>query len=93
MSDGGGCLWKRSPAGRVPVVGVAGNTLTELCGDRPSLDPEAEERPEGDAIELLDVLDAFECVCWWLGWCWYVLRIEETEEDVDLRPRSPEVLR
>lgn len=48
----------------MPVVGVDGNTLTELCGDLPSLEPDAEERPEGDAMELLDVLDALECVCW-----------------------------
>ena len=75
------------PDGKVVFVGVDGRTLTELCGDRASRDPEADDKPEGDATELLDVLDAFECVCWWPPL--YVLRIDETEDEVDLRPLRP----
>lgn len=52
------------PEGRLPMTGVEGRTLTELCGDLPSREPEAEERPEGEAMEALDVLEALECECW-----------------------------
>lgn len=33
------------------------------------------------------MLEALECVCW--CWVWKVLRMELTEEEVDLRPRRP----
>lgn len=36
---------------------------------------------------MLEVLEALECVCW--CWEWKVLRMELTEEEVDLRPRRP----
>lgn len=71
------------------VVGVEGKTLTELWGERPSLDPEADETPEGEASEADEVLEALECVCWWWMPLWYVLLMEETDEEVDLRPRRP----
>ena len=60
MSEGGGRREKRMPEGML-VVGVEGNIFTELWGDLPpSRDPEAEDSPEGDAMEALDVLEAFE---------------------------------
>ena len=63
---GGGRRLTRIPDGKGPVVvGVDGKTLTELCGERASRDPEAELRPEGEAIDAEDVLEALECVCWW----------------------------
>ena len=41
----------------------------------------AEETTE---LEVEDVEDAFECV-----WTWWMLRTEDTDEDVDLRPLRP----
>ena len=46
------------------VVGVAGSTLTELCGERPRREPDVDDKPDGDAIEALEVLEALEWVCW-----------------------------
>lgn len=68
MSEGGGLRDIRIPDGNVEEVGVEGKTFTELCGDLPKREPEVEDRPEGDAIEALDVLDAFECVCACPAW-------------------------
>lgn len=62
--DGGGRRETRIPDGKVPDVGVEGNTLTDECGDRPRREPEADESPDGDAREALEVLEALECVCW-----------------------------
>jgi hypothetical protein len=44
-------------------VGVAGSTLTLLCGDLVCLCPETET--EGDPMDIEDVEDAFECEWWW----------------------------
>lgn len=80
---GGARLCTRMPEGKVPVtlLGVAGRTLTEVCGERAAR--EVLER-FGDAMEFgsLDVLLARV----WPAWCGCMLRMEETEEDVDLRP-------
>ena len=62
---GSGRRWTRMLDGNVPVVGVEGRTLTEECGERPRREPEAEERPDGDASEALLVLEALE----WEWWC------------------------
>lgn len=65
-SPGGGRRWNLTPDGKVLFVGVEGRTLTELWGDLPpSLDPDVDDIPEGEATEALEVLDVFECVCWW----------------------------
>ena len=65
-------------------AGAAGRTLTELRGlaPRPSvfLDMAVDTEP------LEDVLDALECEWRW----WWMLRMLETLELVDLRPRRPE---
>lgn len=68
-----------------------GRTLTEECGLRPCAAAVADllvvetegEAMEAEAEEVEDALEA-ECRCWWM------LRMEDTEEDVDLRPRRPE---
>lgn len=88
--EGGGLRETRIPDGNVVFVGVAGNNLTELCGDLPGRDPEVALRPEGLARLVLDVDEALECVCWCLGTEGYALRIEETEELVLFLPRSPD---
>lgn len=88
---GGGRRLTLIPEGKIPPpVGVAGNTLTLACGDLPNLDPEADESPEGLATDALalEVLLAFECVWWWPAL--YALRMDETDDEVDLRPRRPE---
>jgi hypothetical protein len=36
-------------------------------------------------MEMEDVDEAFECEWWWCG----IERIEDTDEEVDLRPRRP----
>lgn len=63
-ADGGGRRETRMLDGNEPAVGVEGKTLTEECGDRAMREPEADESPDGDATESLEVLDAFECECW-----------------------------
>lgn len=63
MFDGGGRFENLMPEGNVLPVGVEGSTLTELCGDLARREPDADETPDGDASEVLDVLDALECVC------------------------------
>jgi hypothetical protein len=75
---------RRIAEGNAEDVGVAGRILTEpeLCGDeRVCLCDET----LGDFIETDDVDDAFECVWWWYG----MLRMLDTDEEVDLRPRRP----
>jgi hypothetical protein len=64
-------------------VGVAGSTLTLLCGDFVCLCPETET--EGDPMDIEDVEDAFECEWWWCG----IERMEDTDEEVDFLPRRP----
>lgn len=63
------------------VVGVAGSTLIEECGDRPAL-----LLPGLWRCSMLfdDVEEALLCV-WYRG----ILLTEETEEEVDFRPRRP----
>lgn len=61
--DGGGRRETRIPEGNAGFVGVAGRTLTELCGDLPCREPEAVLKPEGLAILVLEVDEAFESVC------------------------------
>lgn len=92
--EGGGAVPKAAPpslrgprttrmlVGKVELVGVAGRTLTEVWGER-DLRPETETA--GEAMEAEDVEDALEWEWWWCG----MERIEETEEEVDLRPRRP----
>jgi hypothetical protein len=75
---------RRIADGNADDVGVAGRIFTdpELCGDeRVCLCDET----LGDLIETDDVDDAFECVWWWYG----MLRMLDTDEEVDLRPRRP----
>lgn len=67
--------------GKAEVVGVAGRTLMELWGERAGLVGRAEE---GIELEVEEVEEALECEC-----AWWMLRMEETEEEVDLRPRMP----
>ena len=69
--------------GKEETVGVDGRTLTEVCGERVVLENGTDEWIE---LAVDDVDEALE----WLGrWC--MLRMEETDEDVDLRPRRPPV--
>lgn len=53
--------------GNVPVEGVPGRTLTELCGERGGLKAEFDVRFPGLATELLDVDDALDSVWMWPG--------------------------
>ena len=84
-----GARTTRMLLGKLEVVGVDGSTLTDECGLRPAaaallLVAETEgEAIEADADEVEDALEA-EWRCSWM------LRMEETEEVVDLRPRRPE---
>jgi len=70
--------------GNPPAVGVAGRTLTEWCGDRVDcigvLDTDVDTEPL-DEVEL-----ALLCEWWWV-WC--SERTDETDDEVDLRPRRP----
>lgn len=78
----------------VVVVGVPGRTLTEECGERVELWRRDVDVLVGEASDVEDVELALESE-WWcfeapadapaLG----ILRMEETDEDVDLRPRRP----
>jgi hypothetical protein len=89
--DGRGLRETRIPEGKVAFVGVAGNILTELCGDLPARrDPEVVLIPDGLARLVLDVEEALECVCLCPDTDGYALRIEETEELVLFLPLSPD---
>lgn len=68
--------------GKAEVVGVAGRTLMELWGERAGLG--AGRAEEGFEVEVEEGEEALECGC--AGW---MLRMEEMEEEVDLRPRRP----
>jgi hypothetical protein len=74
--------------GKVEFVGVAGRSLTDVWGDL-GLEAVAETVGEAMEAEAEEVEDAFECVWWWCG----MERMEETDEEVDLRPRRPPELR
>jgi hypothetical protein len=65
-------------------VGVAGSTFTDEWGDFGVLWCEMVET-EGETRDAEEVEDALECVWWWCG----MERMEDTEEEVDLRPRRP----
>lgn len=89
-AEGGGLRDMRIPDGNPVLVGVAGSIFTELCGDLPCRDPDVVLKPEGLARLVLDVDDAFECVCLCPGTEGYALRMEETEELVLFLPRKPD---
>lgn len=71
--------------GKVDEVGVAGRTLMLLCGLLAILWLWPDTETAGEVMEAEDVEEAFECEWWWCG----IDRIEDTEEEVDLRPRRP----
>ena len=71
--------------GKDEDVGVAGRTLMLLCGDLDSLCEWPDVDTVGDTSEAEDVDDALLCEWWWCG----MLRIDDTDDDVDLRPRRP----
>ena len=60
---GGGRLLTLIPEGKWPPVGVAGSILTEECGERAIREPDADDRPDGEASDALEVLLVLECVC------------------------------
>jgi hypothetical protein len=92
--DGGGAVPKAAPPsergarttrileGKLEDVGVAGSTFTEECGER-CFEPETDTA--GEAMEAEEVEDAFEWEWWWCG----MERMEDIDEEVDLRPRRP----
>ena len=84
-AGGGSVLETRMLDGNVEMVGVAGRTLTEVCGERAVRGPGfmADVASERE-LEVEDVDEALEWLC-----TWWILRTEETDEEVDLRPRSP----
>lgn len=70
--------------GKDDDVGVAGRTLMLLCGDFEGLwEPLTE--PAGEASEAEEMDEALLWVWWWCG----IERMEDTDEDVDFRPRRP----
>lgn len=68
----------------VVLVGVAGRTLTEWWGLRPVCMGVFDMLVETELVD--DVDDALEWV-WWCAWCMDLT--EDTDEDVDFRPRRP----
>jgi len=62
---------------------VEGRTLTEEWGEREVLEKLTLEWMELDVEEVEEALE-------WLG-IWWMLRMEETDDEVDLRPRRPPV--
>lgn len=72
------------PEGKCVLVGVAGRTLMVECGDRA-------DRLAGlcrPSMLFEDTDEALLCVV-----CLGMLLIDESDEDVDLRPRNPVELR
>lgn len=74
----GGPRTRRMLDGKEVLVGVAGRTLTEWCGERPGV-----LVVDTEPVELVEL--AFECEWWWCG----MVRMDDNEEEVDFRPRSP----
>jgi hypothetical protein len=74
---------RRMLEGKEDEVGVAGRTLMLLWGDLVNLWPEMDTA--GELMDIEDVEEALECVWWWCG----IERMDETEDDVDFRPRRP----
>jgi len=77
----------RMPAGIICPVGGAGRILTDGLGECPDL--------EFDIFGLATLADAEEveeALLWDMtdGWWMCMLRTEDTEDDVDLRPPMPE---
>ena len=74
---------RRMLLGKLPVVGVAGRTLTEWCGLRGW-------RGVLEMVVEMEPLEEVELALLWLWW-WVLCmdRMEETEDEVDFRPRSP----
>lgn len=64
---------------------MAGSTFTLACGDLVTRCECPETLTAGETSEAEDVELAFECEWWWCG----MERMEETDEDVDFRPRRP----
>ena len=71
--------------GKEAFVGVAGRTLTEACGDLGMEVLWVETEMEGEVMLMEEVDEALEWVWWW----WGIERMEEMDEEVDLRPRRP----
>jgi hypothetical protein len=83
-----GVRTSRTLDGKVVLVGVAGRTLTLVCGLRPPILLKLED-PVGLAMDADDDMEeALEWCC-----CWCIERIEDTEDEVDFRPLSPELRR
>lgn len=66
------------------AFGVVGRTLTEALGDLGAALADAPASVEVVSALFDDADDALEREC-----LWWILRTEETDEDVDLRPRRP----
>lgn len=84
VRGGGVVRTRRTFDGKADPIGVAGSTLTELWGDLAF----------GGGLEIADeVIEFAEEVEDALEWCARCrLRIDDTEDDVDLRPLNPEDL-
>ena len=87
---GGAPRTRRMLEGKAGSVGVAGRTLTDECGEgrwwtMVAFVPNAEELMEFVVEEVEEALEWV--VTWWM------LRMDETELEVDLRPRRPGVER
>jgi hypothetical protein len=76
---------RRMLLGKVEDVGVAGSTFMLLCGDLLSLWEWPEMETAGEAMLADEVDDALLCEWWW----WGIERTDDTDDDVDLRPRRP----
>lgn len=76
---------RRMLLGKEEDVGVAGRTLMLLCGDLVSLWAWPETETAGEAMLAEEVEDALLCEWWWCG----MERMEDTDDEVDLRPRRP----
>lgn len=71
----------RMPLGKWDdALGVVGRTLTDVCGDRLTIFADA----VGVSRPFEDTEDALECEC-----AWWIVRMDETDDEVDLRPRRP----
>lgn len=75
---------RRRLDGKEVDVGVAGRILTEWCGERPAPSWDLDMEVETEPLELVE-----EALLWLWWWAWCMERIEETEDDVDFRPRRP----
>lgn len=74
---------KRPVLEKEPAVGVAGKTFTEVCGERPLTEREAGELTVSNELEDWD-----EALLW--AGRRGMERTEETEDEVDFRPRRPD---